>query len=163
VRTVRLCKPRAAGIGLQRQSLVLPAIAEQSPAGPHTELSGARSGHREIPTYRDALRTLSLLICRKIAVLCSITLSRQTIKPVGKHLTSSAKDSSVPGRTHTATFPQVQPNYFRLPIHPRNSGCNVEDRSLMIGPSRGWSHRCFCHQVQPSLAQHQSCCAAGIG
>ena len=32
--------------------------------------------------------TLSLLICRKIAVLCSITLSRQAIKPVGKHLTS---------------------------------------------------------------------------
>ena len=48
--------------------------------------------------------TLSLLICRKIAVLCSITLSLRAIKPVGKHLTSSAKDSSVPGRTQTAMF-----------------------------------------------------------
>src|SRR5262249_22683489 len=56
VRTVRLCKPRAAGIELQRQSLVLPAIAEQSLAGPHTVLSGARSGHPEIPTHRDAPR-----------------------------------------------------------------------------------------------------------
>src|SRR5262249_53170154 len=54
VRTVRLCKPRAAGIELQRQSLVPPAIAERSLAGPHTELSGARFGHREIPTHRDA-------------------------------------------------------------------------------------------------------------
>jgi hypothetical protein len=46
VRTARLCKPRAAEIELQRQSLVPPAIAERSLAGPHTELSGARSGRR---------------------------------------------------------------------------------------------------------------------
>src|SRR5262249_33133532 len=56
VRTVRLGKPHAAGIELQRQSLVLPAIAERSLAGPHTQLSGARSGHPEIPTHRDASR-----------------------------------------------------------------------------------------------------------
>ena len=56
VRTVRLGKPRAAGIELQRQSLVRPAIAERSLVGPHTELSGARSGRPEIPTHRDAPR-----------------------------------------------------------------------------------------------------------
>src|SRR5262249_33332566 len=56
VPTVRLCKPRATGIGLQRQFLVLPAVAEPWPAGPHTELSGAGSGHPEIPTHHDALQ-----------------------------------------------------------------------------------------------------------
>jgi hypothetical protein len=53
------------------------------------------------PTIRKFQRIvmraiLPLLICRKIAVLCSTTLPRQTIKPVGKHLTSCAKDSSYP-------------------------------------------------------------------
>src|SRR6516225_8886578 len=56
VRTVRLCKPRAAAIGFQRQSLVPPAIAERSLAGLHTGLSAARFGHPEIPTHRDAPR-----------------------------------------------------------------------------------------------------------
>src|SRR5262249_11019096 len=41
-------------IEFQQQSLVAPAIAEPSLAGLHTVLSGARSGHREIPTHRDA-------------------------------------------------------------------------------------------------------------
>jgi hypothetical protein len=54
VRTVRLCRPRAAGVELQRQSLVLPAIAEPLLAGLHTVLSAARYGHPEIPMHRDA-------------------------------------------------------------------------------------------------------------
>jgi hypothetical protein len=56
VRTVRRCKPRAAGIEIQRQSLVLPAIAERSLAGPHAGMSGARSGHPQILGHRDEQR-----------------------------------------------------------------------------------------------------------
>jgi hypothetical protein len=56
VRTVRLCKPRAAGIEIQRQPLVLPAIAERSLAGPHAGMSGARSGHPQILAHRDEQR-----------------------------------------------------------------------------------------------------------
>jgi hypothetical protein len=59
---------------------------------------------------------LSLLICRKIAVLCAITLSRQGIKPVGKHLISSANDSSVPGRTQAATFVSSDAANPRVPV-----------------------------------------------
>jgi hypothetical protein len=54
VRTVRLCKPRAAEIGLQRQSLVLLAIAERSLADLHPVLSGGQAGRPEIPAHRDA-------------------------------------------------------------------------------------------------------------
>jgi hypothetical protein len=49
----------------------------------------------------DVIRGTSLLTCRKIAVLDSIvfTLQLRRLKGAGPHFTSSAKASSVPGRT----------------------------------------------------------------
>jgi hypothetical protein len=53
---VSLCKPRAAGIGLQRQFLVPQAIEEPSLADPHPVWSEERSGRPEIPERRDGPR-----------------------------------------------------------------------------------------------------------
>src|SRR5206468_7155762 len=59
---------------------------------------------------------MSLLTCRKIAVLNSIILTLQLRRLNGAHFTSSEKASSVPGRTHTAVVRSSGEANPRVPV-----------------------------------------------
>src|SRR6266581_911642 len=59
---------------------------------------------------------MSLLTCRKIAVLDSIILTLQLRRLNGAHFTSSEKASSVPGRTHTAVVRSSGEANPRVPV-----------------------------------------------
>src|SRR5437867_578485 len=59
---------------------------------------------------------MSLLTCRKIAVLNSIILTLQLSRLNGAHFTSSEKASSVPGRTHTAVVRSSGEANPRVPV-----------------------------------------------
>src|SRR5919204_176262 len=75
---------------------------------------------------------MSLLTCRKIAVLKFTVFVRHDEKPkaAGAHLTSSEKASSVPGRTHTAVVessggPSPVSDHCHAELR-RNTGCDAE-------------------------------------
>src|SRR5438270_12285083 len=61
---------------------------------------------------------MSLLTCRKIAVLKFTVFVLHQVKPkaAGAHFTSSEKASSVPGRTHTAVVRSSGEANPRVPV-----------------------------------------------
>jgi hypothetical protein len=67
-------------------------------------------------TQIDGARILSLLICRKIAVRWLVVLLVHPSRPLGRHATSRAKASSVPGITHTASWSSSAAAKPRVPV-----------------------------------------------
>src|SRR6266545_5570119 len=92
---------------------------------------------------------MSLLICRKIAVLKFIVFAFQ-LRRNGMHFTSSEKASSVPGRMHTAVVESSGAANPRVPVLKlvvASLSPTLADSVARVGIA--WHHRSRGARIRP--------------